>query len=263
MVFKGFCLLELQESAKTMVVHLFDGKSVGMGEHLMKMKVPEDAIDKAATKAKPDCAERIGGTTFYIWHLDGRKITGPPPPTGSPDLDPDKSVPADPEKPRPDDDEGWKSLHWVPDLGALTGAKEIIQPADATIALTHGGFRSIRADGSGPHAVWKFTGSDQKELLRRRLTNRVQYFCPSSSGLTISMDSEPIVLKPRTDVSIAVENLPACHPIPGSRPLNMDHFTKFYSVVDAQTMPVPSVHEFKPPPLLVEPDYCPPGRMKR
>jgi hypothetical protein len=128
----------------------------------------------------------------------------------------------------------------------------------------------MRPDGSGPDTVWKFTRTDKRtdktaepgkgqEVLRRALTNQVVYVLPSSSS-SISVDSEPIVFRTGIPATISVENLPAkAH---GSRKLNMDHFMKFYDLVDAQDKPEPAVHE--PPPtriLEVEPDYCPPGRI--
>jgi hypothetical protein len=259
MRFKGLCLLEHRANARTMVVHLVDARGVGLAEHLIQMIVPKNAIDSAATKAIPDCTDEIGGTTFLTWHLRRSNVEGPRP-QGEPDLIVREDVPGNPEKPNPDNDEGWKSMHWVPDLGVLCRAKEVTRPADQKITLHHGEFRSIRADGSGPHAVWKFE-LNNAVVMRRRLTNRVMYLCPSSTPLTISVNSDPIVFRAGTDVTIRVENQPICKPHGG--PLNMNHFTKFYDLIDAQDRPIPSVHEFPPPHrAAVEPNYCPHGRIR-
>jgi hypothetical protein len=266
MRFKGLCLLEHQSNAKTMVVHLVDARSVRLGEHLMKLTVPENAVNSAATKAQPDCIEQIGSSRRLTWHLRGRKVAGPPPQT-EPDLTVQEDVPAEREKPNPDDDEGWKSLHWVPDLRSICGATKILKPGAATIALNHGEFRSVKAEGSGPHTVWKFMKPDGTEMrdLRRRLTNQVLYICPSATALTISVDSEPIVFNAGANVTIEVENQPICRPDhgPGQHEPNMEHFRKFYDLVDASERPAPTVHEFTPPRIeTVEPNYCPPGRIR-
>lgn len=259
MRFKGLCLLEGQPNA--MVVHMVDNLTLDLPEHLMEMRVPESAINQGATRAKPDGTQRIGSTTFLRWRLNHRRITGPPP-SSAPDLTIQAAVPADLVKPNPDDDEGWKSLHWVPDLRSICGATRILKPGSGMITLNHGEFRSMRADGSGPHVVWKFTsGSTEITGLRRRLTNQVLYVCPSATALTILVDSDPIVFNAGTSETIEVVNQPVCH-VGGTRPLNMDHFTKFYDLVDAQGKPTPGVHEFSPPNRgQVEPDYCPPGRI--
>jgi hypothetical protein len=262
MQFKGLCLLERQKNA--MVVHLIDSATVGLGPHIMEMRVPENAIDLASTKAKPDALETIGDTTFLKWRLNKRKVSGPPASSETGDLTVQEDVPPNQQKPTPanDNDEGWKSLHWVPDLRSICGATKLLKPASATIALNHGEFSSRRPDGSGPHAVWKFTRPDGTEVLRRALTNRVLYLCPSSTPLTISVDSEPLVLRAGTTEIIDVVNLPEKPPAPSSKKLNMDHFTKFYDLVDAKSTPKPELLEFSPPvEHLVEPDYCPPGRI--
>lgn len=260
MVFKGLCLFQGQTNA--MVVHMIDNMTLDLPEHLMEMRVPKDAIDPDATKAKHDGVETIGSTVFLRWRLTRRTVSGPPPQT-TPDLVVDQTVPADPVKPYPDDDEGWKSMHWVPDLRAICEATKIIEPAAATITLNHGELRSMRADGSGPHTVWKFMQSSSSEIpgLRRRLTNQVLYRCPSATALTIWVDSNPIVFKAGADVTVDVVNLPICHR-GDKRPVNMDHFTRFYRLVDAKRQPTPRLHEHTPPrDKLVEPDYCPPGRI--
>jgi hypothetical protein len=258
MRFKGLCLFQGQTSA--MIVHMIDNMTLKLPEHLMDMRVPGDAIDPDRTKAKPDGIETPGN--ILRWRLNRRKISGPSPQKTS-DLVLVETVPADPVKPSPDTEDGWKSLHWLPDLRSICGATKILEPAAATITLNHGELRSMKADGSGPDVVWKFIASDDTEIpgLRRRLTNRILYSCPSAAPLTLMVDSDPIVFKAGADVIIDVTNLPACPP-PPNRPLNMEHFMTFYGLVDATRKPKPVVHEHTiPRGGSVEPDYCPPGRI--
>jgi hypothetical protein len=262
MRFKGLCLLEHKQNANAMVVHLIDAKGVGLGEHFMKMRVPKSAIETELSDAAVSKAvvKPIGDTEFYEWRLEKRKVVGPP--TQTPNLIVPEDVPKNNERAICDDDEGWKSLHWVPDLQTLSGATKVDKPADTTITVNNGEFRSMRADGSGPHTIWKFMSND-KEVLRRRLTNQVLYLCPSSTALTITLDSDPIVFKAGATETIEIDNLPdPAQPLP-DRELNMEHFKKFYDVVNAKLKPEPVLHEAcicKG--FAVEPDYCPPGRIR-
>jgi hypothetical protein len=98
----------------------------------------------------------------------------------------------------------------------------------------------------------------------------VLYLCLSCTPLTVKVDSKPIVFKPGRFETIEVENPPVEQPKDQPktrRPPNMDHFEKFYRLVDAQEKPKP-IHErlgvvtVGPESVVtVEPDYCPPWRI--
>jgi hypothetical protein len=161
MQFKGLCLLERprKESGgsqspvptNTMVVHLVDATSIGLEKHVMAMRVPIDAIDLDASRSATALAKKrtIADTEFYEWLLDNRKVDGPEAPNPEGDLIIQDAIPSNKEVPTPDDDRGWKSLHWVPDLRVICRATKLIRPAEARIKLTHGEIRSLRADGVG------------------------------------------------------------------------------------------------------------------
>lgn len=262
--FTGLVLLEKQAGAA--VVHLVDGKALSLGPHVPQMRVPAAAIDQAAT-TKPDASHVIslGGTEFWLWDLDRVNVTAPAAPNGGADLSFNESSFGTAEK--PPDDEGWKSLFWVPDLRSLCGATKIMNRGALTsaISLSHGRLESAKPNGIGPFAVWKFTDPKGEVLMRRALTNRLVYACPTEGqALRLNVGSQAIVFQPGADALVTIKNLPPEKSPPPACPSpctpNITHFVAFFGLVDAQFTPTASLDSFTPPTGFdAEPEYCPPG----
>jgi hypothetical protein len=266
MDFTGLVFLEQQPNA--MAVHLVKGEALSLGEHVPQMWVPSDVIDQTAT-AKPNASHviQLGDDEFWLWDLNGVKVATPSPPTGQPEL---KLNEADiGQAAQPANDEGWRSLAWVPDVRVLSGATKIVNrdALTSTITLTHGSLESAKATGVGPFAVWRFTNPGGQVLMRRALTNRVVYSCPTQGqAATINVGDHKIVFQPNADAVVSVRNLPSessPHPVcPAPCKPNLNHFVAFFALVDAQFTPTAVLDSFNPPPNMdAEPEYCPPARI--
>jgi hypothetical protein len=251
-------------------VHLVDGAALGLGQHIPQLRIPAATIDQSAT-TKPDAAHiiNIGGTEFWLWDLAGVNVAGPTGPNGQSELTLDDTPVGTDE--RPSNDAGWRSLAWVPNLRTLSGATTIVNrnALASSINLHHGRLESTKPSSTGQSAVWKFTHPDGRELLRRALTDRLVYTCPTGEpALRLTIGSQPVVFQRGSNVEATVRNLPPelpagrRAPCPNPCTPNINHFAAFFKLVDAQHTPIGALHSFTPPANAdVEPDYCPPARI--
>lgn len=265
MEFSGLVLLERQ--AGDTLIHLVDGNAISLGAHVPQMSITADAVDITATQ-KPESASsvRLGGTEFWVWDLNGVQAAAPAAPNGQAQLTFDETPVGPGEKPSNDD--GWKSLSWVPDMQTLCGATKIVRrdALASSITLRHGRVEAAKPGGAGLHSVWAFTRPGGQVVMRRALTDKLVYSCPSEGKpLTIQIGSQSITFKPESNPVIEITNLPpegTAKPCPAPCRPNINHFVAFFSLVDAQFTPTATLASFTPPQGFdVEPDYCPPGRI--
>ena len=266
--FTGLGLLEKQ--ANTMIVHLVDGSALMLGPHEPRLKIPLTAVDLAATQ-KPATARAAaeGNDQFWVFDLTKVNVTMPSSPSGQPDLSLDESDIGSLEKPASDD--GWKSLAWVPDLRALTGATTIVNRNALTsgITLSHGRLESTIPDGSGRFAVWEFKNPAGSTLIKRALTNKIAYTWPTAGrATTIAVGDQQIVFRPNAGALLEISNLPtppsSPTPCPSPCKLNLNHFVAFFYLVDTQFTPTVELASHVLPSGMqvdADPDYCPFGRV--
>jgi hypothetical protein len=262
--FTGLGLLEKQ--ANTMIVHLVDGSALMLGPHEPRLKIPLTAVDLAATQ-KPAAARAVaeGDDQFWVFDLTKVNVTMPSSPSGQPDLTLDESDIGSVEKPASDD--GWKSLAWVPDLRALTGATKIVDRNALTsgITLRHGRLEATIPEGSGRFAVWEFKNAGNT-LIRRALTNKIVYTWPTAGrATTITVGDQQIVFRPDAGAKLEISNLPPPPPpCPSPCKLNLNHFVAFFSLVDTQFKPTVELASYELPKDVqgdADPQYCPFGRI--
>jgi TAT (twin-arginine translocation) pathway signal sequence len=264
MEFAGLVLLERQ--AGDTLIHLVDGNAISLGAHVPQLFIPADAVDKTTQKPESARSVRIGGTEFWVWDLNGVNVAAPTAPNGQPQLTFDETPVGPAEKPSSDD--GWKSLAWVPDMQTLCGATKIVRrdALAASITLPHGRVEAAKPGGAGLHSVWAFTRPGGQVVMRRALTDKLVYSCPSEGKpLNIQIGSQTITFRPESNPLIEITNLPPegpSKPCPAPCRPNINHFVAFFGLVDAQFTPSATLASFTPPQGFdVEPDYCPPGRI--
>lgn len=269
--FTGLVFLE-KLAPNAAVVHVVNGEALSVGPHVPRLWVPASAIDQTVTP-KPDASliQQIGGTQFWLWDLNGVNVTTPAPPGGQPDLSFDETPVGANTKPA--DDAGWKSLQWMPDLKVLTGATKIVNraPFISAITLNHGRVESGKPSSDvGQRTVWRFTNPAGQVIMRRALTDKIVYTCPTEGKVSIGVGDQTIVLQPIAGVPLEVRNLPPdpppgteAKPCPDPCNPNINHFVAFFSLVDAQYTPTAALDSFDRPPKegLVLPDYCPPPQI--
>lgn len=265
--FEGLYVIE--EKGSSMLVHLVDATAVGMPAHLARLKALASTIDQAQT-AKPDPAHIIPvgrGDEYWLWDLKGYAVTTPPSEKGGDDLTKPNNSSEDGVD-IPTTDAGWNSLARVPDLRVCCGASKITNTAAlaSSVTLTHGQLDVLKpADAIGSKAVWKFTDpATGKELMRRALSNTVQYSCPTSGkSLVIRVGTQDIVFKPAA-AAVSIENLPTIKAPRCPQPCTptMNHFKALCKVVDATIDPTIALAVAFSPGTNVEAgaDYCPGGR---
>jgi len=260
--FQGLYLIEEKTSSMAMAIHLIDGQAVGMPDHVPQLSVLASTIDQTGT-AQPTKKVPLGGDEVWIWGLTGVDVTTPPPDTGGNDLAP-LGVSAEDGDPIPTTDAGWNSRERLANLRVCCDATKIdkLDALASSVILTHGQVDVLKPDDVGDRAVWVFSKPSGPELMRRALSNRIRYSCPTNGKqLTIRVGNKPIVFK-ASGADVLVRNLPRklkectnCLP-------NMDHFPALARVVNKQFDPVIALASFVPNPGHdVGTDYCPGGRI--
>jgi hypothetical protein len=260
----GLYLVEELEAA--MMVHLVDSHAVGVSPHLAQLQALKSIIDDTQT-TKPDAAHVLMANTpneTWVWDLKGRWVTMPPSDSGDDDLTPLGTSTEDANE-VPSGDAGWNSRARIADLRACGGATRITNEnaVASTMMLTHGQVDVLDPGGPGSRAVWQFTGKDDEVLMKRALSDKVRYSCPTAAQqLTVWIDDVPVVFK-AAGGAVSVMNMPTAAPpsCPGCKP-TMKHFSAFYKMVDKQV--TPEICLFRYTPKTNEDagtDYCPGGRI--
>jgi hypothetical protein len=260
--FQGLYLIEEKPSSMAMAIHLIDGPAVGIPEHVPQLSALASTIDKTGT-AQPAKIVQVAGDEVWIWGLTGVDVTTPPPDSGGNDLAP-LGVSAEDTSDIPTTAAGWNSRARLADLSLCCGATKITKPdaLASSIILTHGQVDVLKPEDIGARAVWKVANPSGTQLMKRALSNRIRYSCPTNGKqLVIRVGNKPIVFK-ASGAEVLVRNLPRKHNECMDCMPNMNHFPALDRVVDKQFDPVITLASFVPQPGQdVGTDYCPGGRI--
>ena len=259
--FEGLYLLE--EKGSAMAVHLVDAHEIGMSPHRAQLRAFKSTIDDTQTM-RPQHVEPYGNDEIWVWDLDQRQVTTPRSDSGDDDLTPLGNSTEDTAE-IPTTEDGWNSRARIADLRLCCGATKITEKSAiaSTVNLTHGRVDVLNPGDPASRAVWQFTGPHDQVLMRRALSDKVRYSCPTAGQqLVIRVGEVPIVFKSGGGLARAINTpLKVGNKCRGCD-LKMDHFRMFFKMVDKQMTPDICLYRFTlPPGEDVLPDYCPGGRI--